>query len=97
MQRLTHGQIGLISGLYFALFYCVLSVPVAWFADRSNRVRIIAAALATRYWAGASAPEAWLVEVPGGVVGVSVSHHADGEHVSLSGPAELVFTGALEL
>ena len=56
-----------------------------------------AAALATRYWAGASAPEAWLVEVPGGVVGVSVSHHADGEHVSLSGPAELVFTGALEL
>jgi diaminopimelate epimerase len=38
-----------------------------------------------------------LVDVPGGVVGVSISHHADGEHVSLSGPAELVFTGALEI
>jgi diaminopimelate epimerase len=56
-----------------------------------------AAALATRHWAGSTAPDGWLVEVPGGVVGVSISHHDDGEHGSLSGPAELVFTGALEL
>jgi len=56
-----------------------------------------AAALATRHWAGPSAPDGWLVDVPGGVVGVSISRHDDGEHVSLSGPAELVFTGALEL
>ena len=50
---LTHGQIGLISGLYFALFYCVLSVPVAWFADRSNRVRVVA--LACGLWSAATA------------------------------------------
>jgi len=50
---LTHGQIGLISGLYFALFYCVLSVPVAWFADRSNRVRVVAFACAL--WSAATA------------------------------------------
>ncbi|WP_200911074.1 spinster family MFS transporter [Sphingomonas sp. Leaf25] len=50
---LTHGQIGLISGLYFALFYCVLSIPVAWFADRSNRVRVVA--LACALWSAATA------------------------------------------
>jgi diaminopimelate epimerase len=52
-----------------------------------------AAALATRDWAGEGAPDVWRVEVPGGVVGVRV---ADG-HVYLSGPAELVYDGALEL
>jgi predicted MFS family arabinose efflux permease len=50
---LTHGQIGLISGLYFALFYCVLSVPVAWFADRSNRARVVA--FACGLWSAATA------------------------------------------
>jgi diaminopimelate epimerase len=52
-----------------------------------------AAALATREWAGDGAPDVWRVEVPGGVVGVRV---ADG-HVFLSGPAELVYEGSLEL
>ncbi|KQR62460.1 diaminopimelate epimerase [Frigoribacterium sp. Leaf172] len=56
-----------------------------------------AAALATRHWAGAGAPDQWRVEVPGGTVGVLVVPGVDGEHVSLSGPAELVFNGALEL
>jgi predicted MFS family arabinose efflux permease len=37
-------QIGLISGLYFALFYCLLAIPVGWLADRSNRVRVLAVA-----------------------------------------------------
>jgi diaminopimelate epimerase len=55
-----------------------------------------AAALATRYWAGAGAPNQWRVEVAGGVVGVRMFATEDGEHVSLSGPAELVFEGALE-
>jgi len=56
-----------------------------------------AAALATRSWAGAGAPDSWRVQVPGGVVGVRVAD-TDGEsHVFLSGPAELVFDGALEL
>lgn len=56
-----------------------------------------AAALATRSWAGAGAPDAWRVQVPGGVVGVRVAPTADGPHVFLSGPAELVFDGVLEL
>lgn len=53
----------------------------------------VAAALATRYWAGASAPNQWRVEVPGGTLGVRMWPAEDGEHVSLSGPAELVFDG----
>lgn len=56
-----------------------------------------AAALAIRHWAGANAPDAWRVEVPGGVVGVRVLSTGDREHVALSGPAELVYTGALEI
>jgi diaminopimelate epimerase len=56
-----------------------------------------AAALAVRHWAGAGAPDDWAVEVPGGVLGVHVAPGGDGEHVSLSGPAELVFSGALTL
>ncbi len=56
-----------------------------------------AAALATRSWAGAGAPDAWRVQVPGGVVGVRVAETVDGPHVFLSGPAELVFDGVLEL
>lgn len=57
----------------------------------------VAAALATRYWAGSGAPDQWRVEVPGGTVGVRMFPAEDGEHVSLSGPAELVYTGDLEL
>lgn len=56
-----------------------------------------AAALAVRYWAGPSAPDQWWVDVPGGTVGVRMFATEDGEHVSLSGPAELVFTGDLVL
>lgn len=56
-----------------------------------------AAALATRHWAGPGAPNQWRVEVPGGVVGVRMFPTEDGEHVSLSGPAELVFDGVLGL
>jgi diaminopimelate epimerase len=55
----------------------------------------VAAALATRYWAGNGAPDTWRVRVPGGVVTVRMFAAEDGEHVSLSGPAELVFSGDL--
>ena len=55
----------------------------------------VAAALATRYWAGAGAPHQWRVDVAGGTVGVRMFPTEDGEHVSLSGPAELVFEGTL--
>lgn len=57
----------------------------------------VAAALATRHWAGPSAPNQWRVDVPGGTVGVRMFPTEEGEHVSLSGPAELVFTGDLEV
>jgi len=57
----------------------------------------IAAALATRYWAGKGAPNQWIVHVAGGIVGVRMFPTEDGEHVSLSGPAELVFDGTLEV
>ncbi|WP_123506490.1 diaminopimelate epimerase [Frondihabitans sp. PhB188] len=56
-----------------------------------------AAALAVRYYAGDSAPDQWRVDVPGGTVGVRMFATEDGEHVSLSGPAELVFTGELAI
>lgn len=54
-----------------------------------------AAALATRYWAGAGAPNQWRVELAGGSLGVRMWAAEDGEHVSLSGPADLVFEGDL--
>jgi diaminopimelate epimerase len=57
----------------------------------------VAAALATRHWAGAGAPNQWKVEVPGGTLGVRMWPAEDGEHVSLSGPAELVYEGDLSI
>lgn len=40
--QITDGQIGRITGLYFALFYTVISIPVGWLADRTNRVKVLA-------------------------------------------------------
>lgn len=55
-----------------------------------------AAAAATRFWAGAGAPDDWAVAVPGGVVGVRFFPGAGGrEHVELSGPAVIVAEGVL--
>lgn len=48
----SDAQLGLLGGLYFAIFYCVLGVPVAWLADRSNRVRVLAFACAL--WSAAT-------------------------------------------
>ena len=58
---------------------------------------IAAAALATRYWAGPSAPNQWQVQALGGLVAVRMFATEDGEHVSISGPAELTFDGELDL
>ena len=58
---------------------------------------IVAAALATRHWAGAGAPNQWTVRVPGGTLGVRMFATEDGEQVGLSGAAELVFDGVLDL
>ena len=58
---------------------------------------IVAAALATRNWAGAGAPNQWQVSVPGGTLGVRMFATEDGEHVGLSGAAELVYDAQLDL
>jgi len=42
---LSDTQLGLLTGLAFALFYATLGIPVARLADRTNRRNIIAAAL----------------------------------------------------
>lgn len=54
---------------------------------------VAAAALAVRHWAGPAAPDAWVVDVPGGTLGVRL-HEG---HVLLSGPASLVFHGEVTL
>jgi len=50
--HLKDGQLGLIGGLYFALFYCLISIPVGWLADKTNRVGVLAAACAL--WSAAT-------------------------------------------
>lgn len=44
--HLTDTQLGLLTGLMFALFYTAFGIPVAALADRTHRTRIIAAACA---------------------------------------------------
>ena len=58
---------------------------------------VAATALAVRYWAGEHAPDNWRVEVPGGTLGVRMFPAEDGEHVALSGPAQLVYSGNVDL
>ncbi|MEM1435197.1 MAG: MFS transporter [Pseudomonadota bacterium] len=43
---LTDTQLGLLSGIAFALFYATLGVPIARLADRMNRVKIVSIAVA---------------------------------------------------
>jgi diaminopimelate epimerase len=57
----------------------------------------VAAALAVRDWAGLRAPDEWKVRSPGGLLGVRMFPGPDGEHVALSGPAELVFDGEVSI
>jgi sugar phosphate permease len=40
--HLSDGQLGRIGGLYFALFYCCISIPVGWLADRTSRSKVLA-------------------------------------------------------
>ncbi|GGO64560.1 diaminopimelate epimerase [Microbacterium nanhaiense] len=56
----------------------------------------VAAALAVRAWAGGKI-DSWRVDVPGGTLGVTMFPADDGEHVSLSGPATLVYSGQVAL
>lgn len=50
---LTDAQLGWLGGLAFALFYTALGVPIAWLADRFNRVWIMTVALTV--WSGFTA------------------------------------------
>lgn len=51
--HLSDGQLGKIGGLYFALFYCFISIPVGWLADKTNRVWVLSIACAI--WSAATA------------------------------------------
>jgi diaminopimelate epimerase len=58
---------------------------------------VAASALAVRHWAGSAAPDRWIVDVPGGRLGVRVAQVDQERHVLLSGPATLVFSGEVSL
>lgn len=44
--RLTDTELGFLTGIAFAIFYAVLGIPIARWADRGNRVTIISLAVA---------------------------------------------------
>lgn len=50
---LSDAQLGLLKGFAFALFYTAVGIPVAWLADRYNRVTIVSWSLAV--WSGFTA------------------------------------------
>lgn len=50
---LSDSMLGLLKGLAFAVLYTTLGIPIAWLADRWNRVNIIAISLAL--WSGFTA------------------------------------------
>lgn len=58
----TDGQLGLLTGLYFAMFYCILAIPVGWLADRTNRTKVLA--LACGLWSAATAACGLAVNYP---------------------------------
>lgn len=51
--KITDTQLGLLGGLYFALLYTLLGIPIARLAERFNRVSIISAAILI--WSGFTA------------------------------------------
>ena len=50
---LSNTELGLLIGLAFAALYTIVAIPLAWLADRYNRVNILSIALAT--WSGFTA------------------------------------------
>ncbi len=50
--HVSDSQLGLIGGLYFAMFYCFIAIPVGWLADRTNRVAVLS--LACGIWSAAT-------------------------------------------
>lgn len=50
--HVSDGQLGLIGGLFFAIFYCFISIPVGWIADKTNRVWVLT--IACTLWSAAT-------------------------------------------
>ncbi|MDC8831317.1 spinster family MFS transporter [Alteromonas gilva] len=50
---LDDAQLGYLKGIYFALLYTLTGIPIAWLADRSNRINIVAISLTL--WSGFTA------------------------------------------
>jgi len=51
-MHISDSQLGLIGGFYFALFYCVISIPIGYLADKTSRSKVLA--LACAIWSGAT-------------------------------------------
>lgn len=47
---LDDAQLGWLKGIYFALLYTIVGIPIAWLADRYSRVNIVAISLTM--WSG---------------------------------------------
>jgi MFS family permease len=50
--HVSDGQLGLIGGLYFALFYCFIAIPVGWLADKTSRAKVVS--LGCAIWSAAT-------------------------------------------
>lgn len=50
---LDDAQLGYLKGIYFALLYTIVGIPIAWLADKYNRVNIVAVSLTM--WSGFTA------------------------------------------
>lgn len=50
---LNDAQLGWLKGIYFALLYTIVGIPIAWLADRFNRVNIVSISLVM--WSGFTA------------------------------------------
>ncbi|MGS2720657.1 spinster family MFS transporter [Paraglaciecola aestuariivivens] len=50
---LDDAQLGWLKGIYFALLYTIVGIPIAWLADRYSRVNIVAISLTL--WSGFTA------------------------------------------
>ncbi|MGB2426558.1 MAG: MFS transporter, partial [Alteromonas sp.] len=50
---LDDAQLGYLKGIYFALLYTIVGIPIAWLADKYNRINIIAVSLTM--WSGFTA------------------------------------------
>ena len=66
-------------------------------ATHSWATAAVAVALATRHKVGPGAPNNWRVDMPDGSIGVQMFPTEDGEHVSLSGPAEIMSSATIDV